>query len=213
MTITIILCLITCVKAGYEEWELAQHRKEVSHQMAECARELGYEEDSVIIKEAQKIWWEADNVQRDFEEQDVYIAVQSDEYPVAAQVWNYLVHDMGLSESIAAGVIGNMMCECGGQTLSLQPFIYGYGYYGLCMWYLPYANGRLYAGATVEEQLSFLSETMQSNIEYFGGDWEHFLSLDNPYAAAWYFRYYYERGAWADIVGQNAMKAYEYFVD
>ena len=38
-----------------------QQIQDTAHQMAECARQLGYPEDSVIIQEAQKKWWEAEN--------------------------------------------------------------------------------------------------------------------------------------------------------
>ena len=38
-----------------------QKIQQTAHQMAECARQLGYPEDSVIIQEAQKKWWEAEN--------------------------------------------------------------------------------------------------------------------------------------------------------
>ena len=37
-----------------------QQIQQTAHQMAECARQLGYPEDSVIIQEAQKKWWEAE---------------------------------------------------------------------------------------------------------------------------------------------------------
>lgn len=38
-----------------------QQIQQTAHTMAECARNLGYPEDSVIIQEAQKKWWEAEN--------------------------------------------------------------------------------------------------------------------------------------------------------
>lgn len=38
-----------------------QQIQQTAHTMAECARQLGYPEDSVIIQEAQKKWCEAEN--------------------------------------------------------------------------------------------------------------------------------------------------------
>lgn len=38
-----------------------QQIQQTAHLMAECARQLGYPEDHVIIQEAQKKWWEAQN--------------------------------------------------------------------------------------------------------------------------------------------------------
>lgn len=58
-TILITSTLITpCLAITTTE---CQQIQQTSHQMAECARQLGYPEDSVIIQEAQKKWWEAEN--------------------------------------------------------------------------------------------------------------------------------------------------------
>jgi hypothetical protein len=45
-----------------------QQIQQTAHQMAECARQLGYPEDSVIIQEAQKKWREAES-----EKQKVFV--------------------------------------------------------------------------------------------------------------------------------------------
>ena len=56
-TILITSILITpCLALTTTE---CQQIQQTAHQMAECARQLGYPEDSVIIQEAQKKWWEA----------------------------------------------------------------------------------------------------------------------------------------------------------
>ena len=58
-TILITSTLITpCLAITTTE---CQQIQQTAHQMAECARQLGYPEDSVIIQEAQKKWWEAQN--------------------------------------------------------------------------------------------------------------------------------------------------------
>lgn len=58
-TILITSTLITpCLAITTTE---RQQIQQTAHQMAECARQLGYPEDSVIIQEAQKKWWEAQN--------------------------------------------------------------------------------------------------------------------------------------------------------
>lgn len=41
--------------------------KNTAHQLAECARSLGYAEDSETIKSAQTIWWEAHNKTKEYE--------------------------------------------------------------------------------------------------------------------------------------------------
>ena len=59
VTILLISTLITpCLALTATE---CQQIQQTAHTMAECARQLGYPEDSVIIQEAQKKWWEAEN--------------------------------------------------------------------------------------------------------------------------------------------------------
>lgn len=61
----------------------------------------------------------------------------------AERVWDYL-RSLGYSEAATAGILGNMMAECGGQTLDLDPFIIGYtpGFsYGLCQWTANFGAG------------------------------------------------------------------------
>ena len=57
----IALTAIVAVPAYAISQAECQQIQQTAHQMAECARQLGYPEDSVIIQEAQKKWWEAEN--------------------------------------------------------------------------------------------------------------------------------------------------------
>ena len=197
------------------------NNKNIAHEMAECARALGYAEDHVIIKTASARWWEEENKQKEYEqklveaskpvEDDSYVVSDEKkaEYPYASQVWEFLKNDMELNDYVAAGILGNMMAECGGQTLALQPFIYTRGYYGLCMWYVDYTPQ--VAWQDVAGQLEVLKDTCKKNIEYFGGDYDYFCSLTNEVDAAWYFTKYYERGGWHSVRGKNATTALNYF--
>ena len=58
---TIAPTAIMAVPASAITQAECQQNQQTAHQMAECARQLGYPEDSVIIQEAQKKWWEAEN--------------------------------------------------------------------------------------------------------------------------------------------------------
>lgn len=58
---TIALTAIMAIPASAITQAECQQIQQTAHQMAECARQLGYPEDSVIIQEAQKKWWEAEN--------------------------------------------------------------------------------------------------------------------------------------------------------
>lgn len=141
-----------------------------------------------------------------------------EEYPVATQVWCYLRNN-GFSEEVAAGIIGNMMVECGGATMTLHPLIYdnNKAFYGLCQWsvhYYPEARN-----LEVDEQLELLLSTIQGEFSTFGFcykrnfTYQDFLSLDNPEDAAKAFAKVYERCAAGsyNLRSRCAREAYDYF--
>lgn len=119
---------------------------------------------------------------------------------VADQVWNYLTKK-GFSDAITAGIIGNMMRECGGDTLNLDWDIYGSyagnSYYGLCQWALIYAPA--VRGASISKQLDYLTGSMQSAFNTYGSNYRSgfnytkFKSLKNCQEAAVAFAVCYER--------------------
>lgn len=147
---------------------------------------------------------------------------KSGEYPVATQVWRYMKEELGWNDYICAGVMGNMMAEVGGQTLNLQPYLYGHSganYYGLCQW-----SSRYYPsiqGADVNAQLNFLASTVKKELDTYGYlfrnglDYEAFCNLTDAEDAAMAFAKAYERcGSGSYGVRQrNAIKAYNYFVE
>ena len=147
---------------------------------------------------------------------------KSGEYPIATQVWRYMKEELGWNDYVCAGVMGNMMAEVGGQTLNLQPYLYGHSganYYGLCQW-----SSRYYPsiqGADVDAQLDFLASTVKKELDTYGYlfrsglDYEAFCNLTDAEDAAMAFAKAYERcGSGSYGVRQsNALKAYNYFVE
>lgn len=147
---------------------------------------------------------------------------KSGEYPVATQVWRYMKEELGWNDYVCAGVMGNMMAEVGGQTLNLQPYLYGHSganYYGLCQW-----SSRYYPsiqGADVDAQLDFLASTVKKELDTYGYlfrsglDYEAFCNLTDAEDVAMAFAKAYERcGSGSYGVRQrNAIKAYNYFVE
>lgn len=143
-------------------------------------------------------------------------------YPVATQVWRYMKEELGWNDYVCAGVMGNMMAEVGGQTLNLQPYLYGHSganYYGLCQW-----SSRYYPsiqGADVDAQLDFLASTVKKELDTYGYlfrsglNYEAFCNLTDAEDAAMAFAKAYERcGSGSYGVRQrNAIKAYNYFVE
>jgi len=142
--------------------------------------------------------------------QDSYVSdAKRQAYPVAARVWT-LLREAGLSEACTAGIIGNMMSECGGQTLNLAPGTYSGGYYGLCMWSLYYFPEADRLG--VDDQVALLLRTLESNISAGGGSCAAFMASADARTAARYFSDYYERPAvWSEVRADNAERALEYF--
>ena len=135
------------------------------------------------------------------EEETIFPEVSNEqnesEYPYANQVWIFL-KDQGYSDYVCAGIIGNMMVECGGNTLALQPTIQRDNkYYGICQWsnkYFPEVYG-LY----LEEQCIFLISNLAATFNTYGYlykskfSYERFISLTNEKEVALAFAKCYER--------------------
>lgn len=142
------------------------------------------------------------------------------EYPYATKTWLYL-KDMGYSDIACAGILGNLMAECGGHTLNLDPYLYDKNtgqYYGMFQWsrqYYPKADGMNF-----EEQLAYFKETVRPIFETWGKNYQSgfthddFNTLESPRDAALAFAKVYERCAsWTYERRQNFSEvAYQYFV-
>ena len=126
------------------------------------------------------------------------------EYPIAERVWTAL-RSQGWSNMVCAGIMGNMMRECGGDTFYLQWDIIGSGsHYGLCQWSKAYHPNAWHL--SVEEQVEYLANTLDISI---------FDLCETPEEVAYVFCEVYERPGRIDPYGKrraNARKAWEYFV-
>lgn len=114
------------------------------------------------------------------------------EFPDAKYVWNYL-HDLGYNDAVAAGIIGNIMVECGGYTLDLQVDTENKSYYGICQWSKQYYPNVI--GCSLESQCDFLRDTIQNEINTFGYNYDYnsFLEITDEREAALVFAKSYER--------------------
>ena len=138
--------------------------------------------------------------------------VADGEYPVAAHIVDRLRAE-GFSDEVIAGILGNMMDECGGHTLNLDWGVYGYmtpddPYYGLCQWSL-YYNPEV-KDLDVDGQIDYLLKTIAPNMKMFGGSIDTFRALTDPVEAALYYQQYYERGENGDRRAQDAIRAYNW---
>ena len=194
--------------------------KEAVHMIAEVMRELGYDDTHEIIMWAKDKWMDADSLQDMYEEayaQVLYIWEQKQaNYPVATYVWEYL-KGLGYNDYVCAGILGNMMAECGGQTFNLNPNLYSTdGYYGICQWSPGHYD---IMDASLEEQCDYLAGNIEYEFNTFGDkykkdfDYEDFLQLTDAEEAALAFAKSYERcnSKYYKVRLENALKAYEYF--
>jgi hypothetical protein len=136
-------------------------------------------------------------------------------------VWTRL-KSYGYSDSVAAGIIGNMMRECGGDTLDLDWDIVGHyngdEFYGLCQWCLSYTPPG-FKGSTVIAQCDYLKQTIQSAFANYGGNYGgityiEFLQSDTRTAAIAFERVYERCGDYANEDNRranNAERAYNHF--
>ena len=145
-------------------------------------------------------------------------------YSTARTVWNYLTSH-GLSKANAAGIIGNMMMECGRSTLDLdwsaRGCYYGDTFYGLCQWGLNYMPS-WFDGCSVKKQLDYLMSDIKYQFDIYGGFYQKkfnyakfkMLSVNDSAVAfaACYERPGYEYNNY-QIRRQNAAKAYSYFMN
>ena len=139
------------------------------------------------------------------------------QYEAAITVWNYL-KSLGYNNYICAGIMGNIMSECGGHTLYLEWWLNDNGYYGICQWskaYCPEVFGR-----DLETQLNYLAKTIAGEFNnfgykyYSGFNYNKFLQLTSIEEAAEAFAACYERCATWTYSSRvsNGYKAYQYFV-
>ena len=143
------------------------------------------------------------------------------EYPTATKIWRYMRYELGWNNYVCAGVMGNMMAECGGQTLALDPTLYDAAtgsYYGICQWSSKWNPDVI--GTGVDFQLKYIKSTVESEFKTFGYlyssgfTYEDFKNLQDPEEAALAFAAVYERCSSRTyyIREENALKAYDYFV-
>lgn len=148
--------------------------------------------------------------------------VRAEEYPVATQAWLYMKNELGFNDIVCAGIMGNMMAECGGcWTSDLDWDVSSSSGYGMIQW----LGGRkqqlfsIYGNTpSVENQLDFVKDELYGTNgvtkQVTDSQLDKIMNAENPEDCAYAFACYYER------CGENhrwvrrdyARRAYEYFV-
>ena len=201
--------------------------QKAAHNLANLARQLNWGEKTDPIVSAKAEWWNSklaiDIYQARYNE--LYQELEIDkwinkktEYPVATEIWLYM-KDLGWNDYVCAGIMGNLMAEVGGQTLDIQYWLQGNGYYGMCQWNKAYRS-KVW-GADLAGQCDFLRDTIKYEIDTFGYAYQKgfnfnsFLNMSNERDVAKAFAKCYERcgSSTYAIRMNNAEKAYNYFVN
>ena len=147
------------------------------------------------------------------EEEEAEWEQRYEEYPEATTIWLYLTVEMGYNDYVAAGVLGNIMNEAGGNSLNINPSAQNpAGYYGICQW-----NSSMYGDmwyCNLVEQLDYLNNTIEYEFNCYGNmSYESFCGLTDEREAALSFARSYERCSSASYERRqnNATTALNYF--
>ncbi len=188
---------------GYTEDHPAVVMAKTNVEKAEADCEF-YEENQAICQEAYD--WE----------------VRASEYPVATQVWLYMKEEFGWSDTVCAGIMGNMMAECGGcWTSDLDWDVSSSSGYGMIQW-LGGRKQQLFniygSNPSVEDQLNFMKDelfgTNGVTKQVTDSQLDKIMNADSPEDCAYAFACYFERcgEGHRSIRRDYARRAYEYFV-
>lgn len=148
--------------------------------------------------------------------------MRAEEYPVATQAWLYMKNELGFSDIVCAGIMGNMMAECGGcWTSDLDWDVSSSSGYGMIQW-LGGRKQQLFSiygsNPSVENQLDFVKDELYGTNgvtkQVTGSQLDKIMNAETPEDCAYAFACYYERCSeghrW--VRRDYARRAYEYFV-
>lgn len=201
------------------QYLLIQSKIEMINQIIENFAELGVSEErieawansSLAYLETEKEYYQQ-MYDIYYEEENVAFWTQkTEEHPTATYIWLFL-KEQGFNDYVAAGILGNMMTEAGGQSLAINPSASNGSYYGICQWG-PNFPGRY---VDLDGQLQLLMNTIENEFAWYGTmSYESFCNLDNERDAALVFARSYERCTSRSYNQRqnNASVALEYFVE
>ena len=143
-----------------------------------------------------------------------------DEFPVASTIYNFL-KEAGYNEFVCSGLIGNIMVECGGNTLKdIRVNLYSKQktHYGICQWSKKYYPDVI--DMNLDYQLNYLLNTIEYQMNTYGYlyqknfSYNSFIQLQDEKQVALAFAKCYERCGTGSYHMRKvcATIAYNYFV-
>lgn len=215
--------IILCWNLILLQNENAMLKNEIDTTKAEYASLVDM--NSSISDELESVKNEFEKIKSELEEvkkENLKWSSKYNQYPSATIAWIYMTEELGWSNVVAAGILGNMMSECGGQTLKLDWDSNGKSGYGLIQWIggrrasIKEKYGEL---PTVVEQIEFIKDELYgtNGVKQQVTDKQRDLILNATYPeqCAAYFAKWFERPASSDYSKReaNAVRAYAYFCD
>ena len=168
--------------------------------------ELDYSE--LLAQEAEKAKW----------------AASEEEHPEATYIWLFMKNEFGWSDTVCAGIMGNMMAEVAGGTLEYlsrwdmnEP-----GGYGLIQWIGQRRidiRAKYGSAPSIDEQLYFMRDEMYGTNgvrkQITDEQLDAIMNAETPEEVAYNFARYFERCASYSYNPRRgyARIAYDYFVD
>ena len=206
----------------------AIERLELINTIYEGLLTLGYAEDhpAVVMAKTDTENAQADVVyyQEQFEifEEIRKWEVRASEYPVATKVWLYMKNEFGWNDIVCAGIMGNMMAECGGcWTSDLDWDVHSSSGFGMIQW-LGGRKKQLFSiygeNPSIEDQLNFMHDELYGTdgVTWQVQQWQldKIMNASSPEECAFAFATYFERCGEQHRAPRRgyAKRAYEYFV-
>ena len=206
----------------------ATFRRDIALSVYDGLVALGYADNHPAVALAKS---DLDNAEADvtyyadyktiYEEQHKW-DLRAAEYPVATQAWLYMKNELGFNDTVCAGIMGNMMAECGGcWTSDLNWDINGSSGYGMIQW-LGSRKKQLFSiygsKPSVENQLNFMKDELYGTNgvtkQVTDSQLNKIMNAESPEECAFAFATYFERcgEGHRSIRRGYARRAYEYFV-
>ncbi len=145
------------------------------------------------------------------------------EYPVATYVWLHMKNEFGWNDIVCAGVMGNLMAECGGcWTQDLDWTLKGSSGLGMVQWIgsrRTEITSKYGSSPTIDQQLQFMYDELYGldgvTKQVTNSQLKKIMEAITPEDCAFAFASYYERCSeqYRSPRKVYARIAYEYFVE
>lgn len=226
--VVIVRVVPTTVEEGQEELDKAIFRRDLAVEIYQNLLLCGYAEEHPAVVMAKD---DITTFESDIEYYEEAFAVlqeahkwevRMDEFPIATQAWLYMKNELGFNDVVCAGILGNLMAECGGSWYSdLDWDVSGSNGYGMIQW----IGGRrnllhsLYGSTpSVQDQLNYMYDELYGTNgvrpQVTESQLSAIMDAESPEDCAYAFASYFERCAYEyrSMRRGLARTAYEYYV-